>query len=54
MNYEVWATRIDGLKVLVALSICRIDLRSYKQLLLMRSIEFDETTRLYQYQVRSK
>ena len=48
-RYIVYATRLDGRRVVVSESVTRVDLRRYKNLLVMRSIEFDETTRLYQF-----
>jgi hypothetical protein len=54
MTFEVWAIRGDGVKVLVRTSVERVDLRAFKELLIMRSTEFDEKSRLFQYSVKSK
>lgn len=50
-GYRVWATRMNGIKVVVSESATKINLRAYKELLVMRSEEFDETSRLVQFPI---
>lgn len=49
--YVVHATTINGRKTVVAESVEKVNLRHLKELLVMRSQDFDETTRLVQYRV---
>ena len=50
-GYTVYATRINGQKVIVSESRAKVDLRAFKELLVMRSEEFDDTTRLTQFKL---